>query len=357
MSAVIAPDASFDYYRGDIYWNNFHIVNSHHNYIISGRPTMDWVSFLRKTATEQDAFFLNCGNGWVERDLFQAGVIKKATGCDINEQLLGQAAAAAEQAGLEASYFCADVNTLDDFGKRFDLVVNFAAVHHVAYINRTMDLMSKLTGPDGLYVTYDYVGPHRNQYSVEAWAECARIRLALPAKYRTKLRYPHMKTMLSLDPSEAVHAELQETVQDRFFARVVSRKLGGAILYPLLYGNRCLFDEQETNEGRDALQFLIEADTDFFAKHPETNLFTFSVSKSKDATINPGTRDHWQDEENRREGRATLNSGRYYPPTLLELIYNEIYSQEALDGEVSTPASSMVGPPLENEPSTSIDID
>jgi len=324
----IAPDASFEYYRGEIYWNNFNIVNEHHNRIITGQKDKSWIWDLRNRLKDERAFLLNCGNGWVERDLFKAGVIKSAAGCDINQQLLDLAKNEANAIGLDAEYFCVDVNTMDAPDDTFGLVVNFAAMHHVAFINRTMEILSRATGTNGHYVSYDYVGPHRNQYSTEAWFACEKTRLSLPEKYRTILRYPHIRTMLSSDPSEAVHSELEEEVQDRYFSRIKSTRLGGALLYPILYGNKRLFQDQDTPEGREALHFLIEEDCNFLKNHPETNLFTFSICKSKRSTINESQVNEWQEEENIRESISTHHDGRYYSATGLELIYNVFYDRE-----------------------------
>jgi hypothetical protein len=53
-------------------------------------------------------------------------------------------------------------------------------------------------------------------------------------------------------------------------------------------------------------------------------LFTFAVCTPKSALPPQPVLDLWTAEENERELHASRNGGRYYPPTALELMYNQM---------------------------------
>ena len=208
---------------------------------------------------------------------------------------------------------------------KIDLVVNHAAMHHVAYVNRLTHTVSKMLKPGGKYVGYDYVGAHRNQYPWEMWSACLEFNATLPEPFRLKqIAYPHMRTMLHLDPSEAVHSELQLEVLKRYFEIEQFVPLGGPIAYHVLFGNNALFEARETEEGHAALQRVIAADRDFTTANPHANLFAFWIAKPK--TVMPSIEEirQWQTEEDEREADAASMGGRSYPTTALEMIYEEM---------------------------------
>jgi hypothetical protein len=70
-------------------------------------------------------------------------------------------------------------------------------------------------------------------------------------------------------------------------------------------------------------------DAAFLAAHPDSNLFTFAVCTPKSALPPQPVLDLWTAEENERELHASLNGGRYYPPTALELMYNHMLERQA----------------------------
>ena len=71
------PSASFNYYRGDVYWNNFEAIIEHINIQISGDRDVGWQQYLKsRYGNFEKAFFPSCGNGWVERELFGLGCIE-----------------------------------------------------------------------------------------------------------------------------------------------------------------------------------------------------------------------------------------------------------------------------------------
>lgn len=327
--ATVKPPDSFEYYRGTIYWNNFDIVLSAQNKLIAGDSSLYWHHhILKRYGKRKLAFVFSCGNGWVERDLFQKGVIQSVTAFDILPNYIEEARSAAKKLGMQANYFIADGNTFEEGNLRCDLAVNVGAMHHIARINRMTDTLARIC-QNGIYVGYDYTGAHRNQYGWNVWSKVVETNQQLPEKYRIKLRYPHLSTMLHTDPSEAVHSELQMDTLRRHFDLLECRHLGGGVAYMLLYENKRLHAEQHTPEGRETLEFIMKTDAELLRSDPDFNLFTFFVAKpKKSGSIDSSQLIQWQLEEDEREKRAALNGGRYYAKTPLECIYDELADTE-----------------------------
>jgi SAM-dependent methyltransferase len=331
IDGLVKPSDNFQYYVPDaIYWNTFDEVVNYMSSSVSGRANLGWIGHVKsRFGAKNTGLFINCGNGWVERDCFRGGLIKTAIGIDIMPQLISLAHAEAEKIGMPANYIVSDINSFNFDSVKVDLAVNVGAMHHIAYIDRVLREIWTALGPDGVYVIgNDYTGPHRNQYAWEAWSETLLLNRELPREYQVELSYPHLQTMLLLDPTEAVHSELQMVTTRRYFDIVEEVQFGGAIAYILLFGNKKLYGDRGTELGRKTIRRILDADQRFFRLHPETNLFTYAVCKPKILPAPQSVLDQWTKEENERESLASSYGGRYYPPTALELIYNELADQK-----------------------------
>jgi SAM-dependent methyltransferase len=302
------------YYQGR-YWNDFDVVTRRINERISGDPTRPWFEQFAKISerTFERALILNCGNGWVERELLSSGLILEAVGIDYSEDLLAQARTAAAEGGLPLTYEKVNVNTAAFPEGEFDLVVNHAAAHHIAAIDRVFRELCRMLPDDGWFVCFDYVGPHRNQYTPEAWEELWAVNRQLPASLRQDLRYPHLPTMLATDPTEAVHSELILDTFHRYFTVGELTPLGGAIAYPLLTHNTRLFDAADPAEQSVWLDRILAADDRFLAGHPDSSLFAYFSGTPDKSVLDQGDRlAKWEAEEEEREQRAAANGGEYY---------------------------------------------
>ena len=323
---ALQPRDNFEYYTGDIYWNNFEIVQLHINQAITGDKLNNWGRYLRdKFDHFETALFVNCGNGWVERELFTEGLIRRTIGFDISDALINTARMEGAKIGMPFDYMIGDANHIDLSGTKVDLVVNHGAMHHVAYIDRLTRQLCKTAAKGGVYVAFDYTGPHRNQYPWTAWSSMLELNASLPERFRVTLTYPHLKTMLSTDPTEAIHSELQVEVLRRYFDLQQFVPLGGALAYQILYKNKFLYEERQTPAGAETLQRIMNADQAFLDANPESSLFSFWVATPK---VNIFDEKQalalWEGEENMREDAATKNGGRYYKESPLELSYDEI---------------------------------
>lgn len=308
------------YYRGS-YWNDFEAVRRHMNTKATGDPDVTWEEHLLRwngNRPFRKALILSCGNGWVERALAVKGVIKDAVGIDVSDELLSKARAEASKSGYAFRYYVMDSNKATKFpeDEDFDLVVNYAALHHIAYLDlHIRKIASVLRHNNGTLVNYDYVGPHRNQFSKEAWSAAAALNQKLPQELRQHLAYPHLPTMLASDPSEAIHSELIVQTLRRYFTPVWEQHIGGALAYLLLTHNSALKGGIQETALDAMLQMILAEDAKFTREHPETTLFLYSIEVPTGNMPDAKMLQQWTAEEVRRESTAAANGGKYYDQT------------------------------------------
>jgi SAM-dependent methyltransferase/polyhydroxyalkanoate synthesis regulator phasin len=318
------------YYSGT-YWNDYEIVRRRNNVLISGEPTRTWHQHFAMTVgrTFERALILNCGNGWVDRELVEAGLVAAAVGMDYSQALLDEAAAEAAASGLPITYEQANVNTASFPAGPFDLVVNHAAAHHIAAIDRVFREICRVLPDDGWFVSLDYVGPHRNQYDLHAWEEAWRLNRELPPSVRQDLVYPPISAMVIIDPTEAIHSELILETFHRYFTTGQYTAVGGALAYPLLTHNVRLVSADD-EERTPWIERILEADDRYLAQRPESTLFAyFSGTPNKSVLLETEMLGVWTKEEHDRERRADANGGEYYERTRLATVLADVEQARA----------------------------
>jgi SAM-dependent methyltransferase len=149
---------------------------------------------------------INCGNGWVERCLFDSGLFVEVIGIDNAQDLLDAAATAME--GRPLRYVRRDINDADLVEGGFDFVINHAAAHNSRVLDRVFRKIALALPPDGIFLKFDYVGPHRNQYSKENWRALRLANDSLPECARATMEFPDLSAILRIDTSQAVHSKL-----------------------------------------------------------------------------------------------------------------------------------------------------
>jgi SAM-dependent methyltransferase len=324
----VTPPSS-DVYYGDRYWNELPLVQNYMNTHATGRPDVRWWQHLGawRGRPFRRALSLNCGNGWVERDLVSYGIAETAIGIDVSDTFLEQADAAARSHGLPIDYRKVDINTFDFDLDGVDLVVNHAAAHHIAFIDRAFRQLAAMLGDGGVFVSYDYVGPHRNLYPVANWVAMHETNERLDPQFRQHLRHSHVPTMIALDPTEAIHSELIMPTMRRYFDLPHEAYLGGGVAYEILSRNAA-FHDPERDVTAETLAVL-DADAAFRAVDPTTNsLFAYVIATPHRHEHDPAQLASWTAEEAARESLAAHGAARYYPPSLIESLYNEIYDLE-----------------------------
>ena len=317
MSLTVNENSAVYYQH--TYWNDLAVVRDEINRRVAGDPDRYWFnrfSDLVDGRVFERALVLNCGNGNVERGLFDNGLIRSCVGIDYSDELLDEARH--DNAGYDATYHQMDVNTAEFPEGEFDLVVNFAAGHHVACIDRVFRELCRRLPDDGWFVSYDYIGDHRNQYRYEIWDAAHRLNRTLPAHVRQDMRYPHLPTMLATDPTEAIHSELIRPTFARYFTEVEYRPVGGALAYLLLTHNEQIFAADPAERDHWA-RVVLDADAEFTAAHPKWVLFAYFAGQPKKAVLRRKAQlAKWTAAEDEREATAASGNGEYYERTALQ---------------------------------------
>ena len=333
-------------YYGGGYWNELDAVRRMFNQRISGRSVGPWFSDFAAGRSEPftRALILNCGNGWVEREMVSANVMAEAVGIDYSEALLDEARQAASAHDLPLRYHRMNVNAAAFPSEAFDLVVNYAGAHHVSLIDRVFREICRLLPEDGWFLSLDYVGPHRNQYTPAAWERAWSVNNELPPHVRQVMTYPHLPTMLLDDPTEAVHSELIVETLHRYFHVERFVPLGGAIAYPILTHNARLFGLTDRSEQSVWVDHVLRADEEFLTEHPESTLFAYFAAKpNKDALRRPEALARWEQEERDREERARANAGEYYPRTALQDAYTRLVAESVESASLRQEVADLQG--------------
>jgi SAM-dependent methyltransferase len=348
---TVADDSSV--YYGGGYWNDLPQVRDYIESRSTGKPDTRWFHHLKQVhggRPFRKGLFLNCGNGWVERDLLREGICEEAVGIDISADLLDQARKEAADLGVPARYYSRDINTADFPEGDYDLVVNFAAVHHVAYVDKVLRRVAEVLPPDGVFASVDYVGPHRNQYGYGQWAAATRLNASLPEGLRSALRYPHLPTMLATDPTEAIHSELIVPTVRRYFRLAELNAVGGGLAYLVLSQNAGVHAAAESAPVDRLIRDVLDADAAWTADHEP--MFVFFWGHPDKAVLDDAAQlAEWTREEQDRERRAAGNGGEYYPLTLLQELTQEIETLR-LHNEHMRSDLHRVGLAAPDEPST-----
>lgn len=173
MSRPTGVNENSEVYYESHYWNNLDCTNRMINARVSGDETINWWShFASRTGRVFDrALILNCGNGWVEREMFDGGLFKEAVGIDYSQSLLDDARSAAGDRPL--SYLQANVNDDALPDGPFDLVVNHAAAHHVTRLDRVFRSICCLLPEDGWFISFRL----RRTAQESVFARCVGSRL------------------------------------------------------------------------------------------------------------------------------------------------------------------------------------
>jgi len=316
------------YYRGQ-YWNDFPQVLEYMSENFTGNKNKWWVQdFLERfcQTSFEHGLVLNCGNGWVERELIDKGMVTKVTAFDYSLDLLKKANT--ERGNRSISYFLADVNRVDFKENQFDLIINVASLHHVQYINRICRILSKSLKNDGLFVNYDYIGPHRNQYSKKQWHHIKEVNQSLPDLIKKNpLNKPHLPTMLVSDPSEAIHSELIIKTVSKYFDLFERHDTGGGIAYELLTHNEKL-QNLPKNELNVYITKILKIDKELTNQGIVPSMFSYFLAKPNKKILDDNRLlTELQSLEDVREQKSRKRKGVYSLVQYLNLQIHQLYTK------------------------------
>lgn len=311
------PKSEKIYYSSNKYWNNYAPVIKELNIRVSGEENTNFIKHFKKLMNGRKfkkALFINCGNGWVEREFYKNNLFDEAVGVDIFEPLLEEAREKAKD--MPIRYYKVDINAALFPEDNYDLVVNHAACHHITYLDKVLRKINKILTVDGYFLNYDYVGPHRNQYPFIQWYKTWELNRKLPKNMRQVLAYAYLPEMLHSDPSEAVHSELIINTTKRYFNFIVHKHLGGALAYPILTFNNNL-DNIDQEQLSYWIKFVLDKDMKF-TERTGISLFDYYIcTPNKEILSNEKLLSIFTKEEEKREELARQNGGKYYNSTIV----------------------------------------
>lgn len=314
------------YYNGH-YWNDIPQIQDYICANLTGNKDKDWITHIKEeyfTKPFKHALFLNCGDGRWEREFYDQQLIQSATAFDISPDLIKLAKKAKGKRKIK--YNIADANKIRFKRNTFDLVVNMAALHHVQFINKLCYEISKSLTKNGLFVSFDFVGPQRNQYPFVNWLIIRSINYFLPSNVKkNNIGYPHLPTMLTTDPTEAIHSDLINSSIKRYFKIIEKKDTNGGIAYEIFTHNNNLFSKNINNRSiKNAINKVLITDKLFTKLKLVPVFFSLTIAKTKNIPNKKQIYLHFQKKENLRENFSTKNSNIY---TFSDIIKNIFWTK------------------------------
>ena len=275
MSLGVNENAAV-YYKGK-YWNDYPECLSIINTRLFGED-IDWKQYLinNKLINFKHALILNCGNGWVERELYDCGIILKATAVEYNIDLIMECNKKKETRDI--TYVQHDINTVFFQDSTFDLVINFAACHHIKDIEKVCNSIRSWLKPNGYFIHNDYIGPQRNQYSKQQWKQMNDVNNMISEKARKSLGYPDVMGMIIDDPTEAINSNSIIPVVYEFFNIDYHSQSGGAVAYELLTHNDKLFN-LEIKQRELIVKKIMQKDSEYMVESGDS-FFHFIIARN-----------------------------------------------------------------------------
>jgi ubiquinone/menaquinone biosynthesis C-methylase UbiE len=213
---------------------------------VSGLPKVDWLTgAVERLRIPPGGRWLSigCGSASTEIHAARSGFFSSMTALDVSSGSLAQAREAALQAGVSnIDFSLADLNNLVLPPERYDVVLAIMSLHHVERLEALLEQIEGTLKDTGLFLTNEYVGPRRHQFTDLQLSIATELLEALPDIWRRDGEAGSIKTKASrlsvaewkaIDPSEGVRSdEILAEVAKRF--RFIERHdYGGTILHPM----------------------------------------------------------------------------------------------------------------------------
>ena len=268
----------------DKYWNDLEIVVKYKNKLATGNENVSWVGDILTRFKEylpfNDVLIVGCGNGWLERQLYDLGIGKHFDAFDMSEKYIDEAKELKQSRAID--YFLDDINSMSKIeDEKYDAVFNFAVLHHAAEVDNALKKLAKCLKTNGLMFNEEYVGPARNQYSDQHLKHMLEVMSDLPEKFRTKVKFlrPPLENF-RVEPSEAIHSDLILPLIPKYFDIVYQRNLNGGVAYQILHNNIQEY-ENPNSESEKWLEYLLKEDFKLSKENKVPILFWYGVCKPK----------------------------------------------------------------------------
>ena len=266
------------------YWNDLEIVTKYKNKLATDNENTHWVKDILERFKEylpfENVLVVGCGNGWLERQLYDLGIGKHFDAFDMSEKYINEAKELKQSRAID--YFLDDINSMSKIeDEKYDAVFNFAVLHHVTEVDNALKKLAKCLKTNGLMFNEEYVGPARNQYSDQHLKHMLEVMSDLPEKFRTKVKFlrPPLENF-RVEPSEAIHSDLILPLIPKYFDIVYQRNLNGGIAYQILHNNIQEY-ENPNSESEKWLEYLLKEDSKLSKENKVPILFWYGVCKPK----------------------------------------------------------------------------
>jgi len=267
----------------DKYWNDLKLVVEYKNKLSTDSKNIHWIDDLLNRFANyipfENVLIVGCGNGWLERKLYDQRIAKNFDAFDISQKYIQEAEQ--EKGDRPIRYFIDDINNIKNIEpKKYDAVFNFAILHHATEIDTALKNLSECLKPGGLMFNEEYVGPARNQYSEEHLEIMLSINSDLPEKFRSKNLLRPPLANFRIEPTEAIHSDLVIPSFKKYFDMVFERNMNGGIAYQILWNNISEFEKND-EESSKWLNFILEKDAEFTSNAKVPVLFWYGVGQPK----------------------------------------------------------------------------
>ena len=267
----------------DKYWNDLETVVKYKNKLSTDNENThclnDILTRFKEYLPFENVLIVGCGNGWLERQLYEMKIGLHFDAFDISQKYIDEARELSKNMSID--YFIEDINTMSHIeNKKYDAVFNFAILHHATEIENATKRLSEVLKPGGLIFNEEYVGPARNQYSDEHLKLMIEVMSDLPSKYRSKHMLRPPLANFRIEPTEAIHSDLVRPMFEKYFDTIYERNMNGGIAYQILWNNIENFNDNNP-EAVKWLNYLLKKDFEFSENGKVPILFWNSVGKPK----------------------------------------------------------------------------
>lgn len=303
------------------FWLELPLVQQRLNRKITGDIETAWTGYTLERHFPgrlplQRCLSLGCGEGGLERLLASQGAFVDCDACDIAAGSIASAQRAAQEAGFsQLHYSVRDINKIELAANSYDAIWAAGSVHHFTELEHIFSQIAHALKPGGLFILHEYVGPSRFQfptYQRQVIQACLDL---LPPTYRqipaqavqerplvqgnrnpawlvrrvidkwqdgdllaaiggrwqllrasragtglekASVNLPTERSVIAVDPSEAVRSAEIVPVLQRYFDIVEYKPLGGTILQFLLADIAGNFAKDEAGAQLLEMLFTIE---------------------------------------------------------------------------------------------------
>jgi|TARA_Y100001949_G_C15923174_1_gene302207 ubiquinone/menaquinone biosynthesis C-methylase UbiE len=269
---------------GDKYWNDLLVVTEYINKNITGYEDTTWIKDILSRFKEYLPFkkvlIVGCGNGWVERELFDLGIGLQFDSFDLSNKIINEAE---NRKGIrKIRYFVGDITDLELEKNSYDAVFNVSVLHHISNLSHVFKNISRMLKLTGLIFNYEYVGPNQYQFSDQHLKILNEVNKQLPKRFQN-IQYNLRSSIEHFeleDKTEAIASELVYEEFKQIFDIIYEREFMGGIAYPILLNNVKEFRKEDTKSLR-FLKLILDKDTEYTKSKKIPNLHLYFVGKNK----------------------------------------------------------------------------